>query len=74
VLIAEPDVPALPEAVALGAGEEEEPELELVVEELDGAGVAGAAGAGCIAEDPVVAEPEALAAGRSVPPEGAGVV
>ena len=70
-------VVALPEAAVLGALVEDDPELMVAEGALELAapaeGAAGA-GAGCIAEEPVVAEPEALAAGRSVPPEGAGVV
>jgi hypothetical protein len=88
VLMAEPDEPlVLPEAVALGAGalgavavaagdgdaDEDDP-MVVDAEPEGGAGVAGAVGAGCIAEEPVVVEPEALAAGRSVAPDGEGVV
>ena len=73
-VVAELDEPlVLLEAVALGAGDGEDPIVD-DAEGAGGAGVAGAVGVGCIAEEPVVAEPEALAAGRSVAPDGEGVV
>jgi hypothetical protein len=67
-----PEVPvvALPDAVLLGAVVAEwavvAEEPELIEDEPGAAG----AGAGCIAGEPVVAEPDAVAAGRSVPPDG----